>query len=84
MGTGGLRIADLRDPTRPREIGYYVPGANPGTTLDPGMVRQAFAPETAQFVPSYVRYRPETGHIWFTSWTGGFHVIEISDDDWDD
>ena len=78
MSMGGLRIADLRDPAHPKELGYYIPGANPGTTLDPGLARCCFDPAVAQFVHSYIRYRPEKRQIWLTSWTGGFHIIELA------
>ena len=81
MSMGGLRIADLRDPVRPKEIGYYIPRVNPaGIKLDPGLARCCFNPNVAQFVHSNVRYRPEKRQVWLTSWTGGFHIIELSED----
>ena len=32
----------------------------------------------SDLTPSNVRYRPETGHIWFVSMTSGFHVVELA------
>ena len=79
MSMGGLRIADLRDPEHPKELGYYIPEANPkGIKLDPGIGRCCFDPAVAQWVVTYARYRPEKRQIWFVSWTGGLHIIELA------
>jgi hypothetical protein len=66
MWNAGVRVFDVRDPGRPREVAYFNPGdVAPGstTTLD-----QAWG---------HVRYVPETGHIWFATASGGFWVVEI-------
>lgn len=52
----GLRIADLRDPTDPKEVAYFKPGDQCMT---------------------HVRYRAESGHIWFGCAESGFYVIEL-------
>jgi hypothetical protein len=52
----GLRIADLRDPTRPTEVAYFKPGDS---------------------CMSHVRYRADTGQIWFACMDSGFWVIEL-------
>jgi hypothetical protein len=62
MWHAGLRLFDMRDPARPREVGYFNPGAA-GRYLD-----QAY---------SHMRYRPELGQIWLTTWQGGFWVLEL-------
>jgi hypothetical protein len=67
MWHAGLRIADLRDPLNPREIAYFNPGAWATRAQGPRL-DQAWA---------HVRYAPETGHIWFTTRTGGFWVLEL-------
>ena len=66
MQSAGLRIADLRDPIRPREVAYFNPGAfdvDGRVVLD-----KAWA---------HTRYVPETGHIWLSTETGGFWVLEL-------
>lgn len=77
--TGGLRVFDVRDPTRPREIAYYQPPPTPGTKFP------AAAPSTPDsgsrvfdYTTSVVRYRPETGEIWLVSVNAGFQVLQLT------
>jgi hypothetical protein len=62
MWNAGLRVVDVRDPKHMREAAYFNPGQY-GSTLD-----QAWG---------HVRYVPATGHIWLTTQTGGFWVLEL-------
>ena len=62
MWNAGLRVVDVRDPKHMREAAYFNPGRY-GSTLD-----QAWG---------HVRYVPATGHIWLTTQTGGFWVLEL-------
>lgn len=62
MWNAGLRVADVRDPKHMREVAYFNPGRY-GDSLD-----QAWG---------HVRYVPSTGHIWLTTQTGGFWVLEL-------
>lgn len=66
MWNAGLRVVDVRDPQRPREVAYFNPGdvaPGPDVVLD-----QAWG---------HVRYVEETGHIWFATKEGGFWVVEL-------
>ena len=76
----GLRVFDIRDPFRPREIAYYKPGAP----------RTAFLPSSGSWVPGadrtmdkvagWARWR-WTGNdweLWFTSDAHGFQVVRFS------
>lgn len=72
--SSGLRVYDIRDPYNPKEIGYYIPGGDPNTTLKP---IEEFANKRVDYAYSYVRYRPKTGHIWFNSVLNGFHIVEL-------
>jgi hypothetical protein len=67
MWNAGLRVIDVRRPTKPTEVAYFNPGAfrsdTGGVTLDKAW--------------GHVRYVPETGHIWFATETGGFWVVEL-------
>jgi len=72
----GLRVFDLADPAHPVEVAYYNPPPNPDTVH-----RSAQTPTggfTLDAVPSSVRYRPETGDVWFASVAGGLHVVEFT------
>jgi hypothetical protein len=62
MWNAGLRVVDVRDPKHMSEVAYFNPGQY-GSTLD-----QAWG---------HVRYMPSTGHIWLTTQTGGFWVLEL-------
>ncbi len=72
----GLRAWDVRDPYQPKEIGYYIPGAKIDTKLAVG---PGYPNPKVDYVYSFVRYRPESGHIWFNSVFGGFHIVELID-----
>lgn len=78
----GLRITDVRDPLHPKEVAYFNPGRFPapnpfagelgiGTAVDlqsQSGLDQAWA---------HVRYREDTGHLWLTTASGGFWVLEL-------
>lgn len=76
MYNAGLRVVDLRDPTRPTEIGYF----NPGPDLDTkfGATYGTMTRDAIDLVGSHVRYKADTGDIWFVSITSGFHVVELT------
>ena len=66
MWNSGVRIFDVRDPKKPTEVAYFNPA-----DIDPG-------PETTlDHAWAHIRYVPETGHIWFSTASGGFWVVEI-------
>ena len=75
MGSG-LRVVDLRDPAKPREVAYYHPGA-PAS----GAVRSrngTTAPAATDSCMSHNYFVQETGQIWFVCRDSGFHVAELS------
>lgn len=74
--SSGLRVWDVRDPYAPTEIGYFIPGARPDTKLP---VSDSYPNNKVDYSYSYVRYRAETGQIWFNSLFGGFHIVELED-----
>jgi hypothetical protein len=74
--SSGLRVWDIRDPYLPREIGYYIPGARVDTKLAPS---DSYPNAKVDYVYSFIRYRPETGHIWFNSLFNGFMIAELID-----
>lgn len=73
----GLRVADFRETENPTEIAYFNPPPNPNTEFR----KHSIWGKTDQFldaVPSRIRYRPASGHIWFASVNGGFHIVELT------
>jgi hypothetical protein len=67
----GLRVFDIADVTRPREIAYFnkpvVPGSVPNQPLRAG-----------GFAMSAPAYDEKTGDIWFTDGNRGFSVIRLT------
>jgi hypothetical protein len=66
MWNAGLRIFDVRDPTKPTEVAYFNPAdvdRTAATKLD-----QAWG---------HVRYVAAAGQIWFATADGGFWVVRI-------
>ncbi len=62
----GLRVINVTDPRRPREVAYFNPAV------------PAWSPQTHDQALTWVRYRPETGHIWFGSALNGLNIIELT------
>jgi len=67
----GLRVFDIRDVKRPREIAYYnkptVPGSVPHQPLRAG-----------GFAMAAPAYDQATGDIWFSDGNNGFNVIRLT------
>jgi hypothetical protein len=74
--SSGLRAWDIRDPYLPKEIGYYIPGARVNTKLPSS---DSYPNAKVDYVYSFIRYRPETGQIWFNSLFNGFMIAELID-----
>ncbi|MBL8266410.1 MAG: hypothetical protein JNL55_08515, partial [Steroidobacter sp.] len=84
---GGVRVFDVRDVKKPREIAYYKPpavgnaprAASPYQTFRdvPGITSRATKFHTADGViyPGFARGGKE---IWFTSFDNGFQVLRFS------
>lgn len=66
----GLRIYDIRDPERPKELAYY----NTGTlgAIDP----------TVDDAISRPVVRTDLRQVWFTTEFGGFHVVQFRRNVW--
>jgi hypothetical protein len=67
MWNAGLRIFDVRQPTRPKEVAYF----------NPGMFVAAGDSPLLDKAWGHVRYDAGTGLIWFASQSGGFWVVEL-------
>lgn len=85
MWNAGLRVIDVRNPAAPREVAYFNPGrfqtknyVSKFRTTD-GFARLIRAQGASNLDQSWAhtRYVPETGHIWLTTQSGGFWVLEL-------
>lgn len=76
----GLRVWDIRDPAQPKEIAYWQPKPVGGTALLSTGMQVALANGTRwDSVGTYVRYRPESGHIWIAGYTSGFQILQFTE-----
>jgi hypothetical protein len=68
----GLRVFDIRDPTHPRELGYFVSppnkGAAPGQSGDMAFSQPAF---------DVARH-----DVWYSDATSGFYVLHLTNAAW--
>lgn len=75
MYNSGLRVVDIRNPAKPREVGYFNPPPDLdtqfGSTLGP-------KPDVIDLSGSNIRYHEGTGHIWFASMTSGLWIVELA------
>ena len=72
----GLRVFDIRDVHRPREIAYYNPGGDGQRA--PG----SFGGTYGGYTSAQPRIVAERGEIWFTDHDRGFYVVRLSGDTW--
>jgi hypothetical protein len=72
MILSGLRVFDIRDPLRPREIAYF---NRPRTEGPDSSERGAYAMSAPAFVP-------ERGEIWYSDANTGFYVVRVDDRVW--
>jgi hypothetical protein len=71
----GLRVFDIRDPAKPKEIAYFVaPPANMGGSQAP-LEKSDYAMSKASFVP-------ERGEIWYSDGNSGFYALRVAKGVW--
>jgi hypothetical protein len=64
----GLRVFDIRDPVRPKEIGYFV---------SPPKANSENGSDKSNFAMSKPAFAPERREIWYTDGTTGFYVLRV-------
>lgn len=67
----GLRVFDIRNPLKPREIAYFNQPAPRGLPLKEG----AYAMSAPAFAP-------ERNEIWYSDGNSGFHSVRLTNDAW--
>lgn len=79
MILSGLRIFDIRDPHKPREIAYFNAPIQPRVIGLPGPAPVPPASNWAMSSPSFV---PERKEIWYTDGYSGFYVVRTTNGVW--
>jgi hypothetical protein len=69
----GLRLFDISDIEKPREIAYFVAPAN---------ARPENQGQESNYAMSQPAFVPERREVWFTDATGGFYALRVSADVW--
>jgi hypothetical protein len=77
MINSGLRVFDIRDPEKPKEIAYFV--APPSTISASG---SPAVDERANFAMSQPAFAPERGEIWYSDGTSGFFALRMDPSVW--
>jgi hypothetical protein len=77
MILSGLRVFDIRDPERPKEIAYYM--APPSTISASG---SPIIDERANWAMSQPAFAPERGEIWYSDGTSGFYALKMDPAVW--
>ena len=68
----GLRVFDIRDPEKPREIAYFIAPPRPSPVVGD---RSNYAMSSPDFVP-------ERGEIWYSDGNSGFYVVRLANGVW--
>jgi hypothetical protein len=73
----GLRVFDIRDPKRPRELAYF------NAPVDPRIIPAAgIAPPPSNWAMSSPSFVPERGEIWYTDGLSGFYAVRVTNGRW--
>jgi hypothetical protein len=72
----GLRIFDIRNPRRPREVAYFVAPPAPNNLSNPGA--------GANLAMSQPAFAPERREVWYTDALSGFHSVRLRKGIWPD
>jgi hypothetical protein len=73
----GLRVFDIRDPSRPKEIAYY------NAPVDPRIIPAAgIAPPPSNWAMSSPSFVPERGEIWYSDGLSGFYAVRVTNGRW--
>ena len=67
----GLRVFDISNVERPREIAYFNQPLIPGTT-------SVYPTKAGAFAMSAPAYDPDTGDIWYSDGHTGFYVVRLT------
>jgi hypothetical protein len=69
----GLRLFDISDVTKPKEIGYFVA---------PTQSKPENGGQASDFAMSQPAFVPERHEVWYTDGTSGFYALRVADSVW--
>jgi hypothetical protein len=69
----GLRVFDIRNPRRPREVAYYVSPPAPAAVA---------GAEKSDFAMSQPAFVPRRREVWYTDATSGFYALRLAKRVW--
>jgi hypothetical protein len=72
FANSGLRVFDVRDPRKPREIAYFLAPPAPSPVIN----------EKSNYAMSQPDFVPERGEIWYSDGNTGFYVLRITNGVW--
>ena len=74
MILSGLRVFDIRDPEKPKEIAYFM--APPSTVSASG---GPVIDERANWAMAQPAFAPERNEIWYSDGTSGFYALKLNE-----
>ena len=76
----GIRVFDIQDPRRPKEIAYYKPPARQGPIPGSYHAVRPTDKRTTDWAASNVRWlrRGSQTELWFTSMDNGFQIVRFT------
>ena len=77
MILSGLRVFDIRNPEKPKEIAYHV--APPSHVSETGMT---YIDEKSNYAMSQPAFVPERREIWYSDGTSGFYALRLDEKQW--
>ena len=77
MIASGLRVFDIRDPERPKEIAYYM---SPPSTIS--ATGGPVVDERSNWAMSQPAFAPERGEIWYSDGNSGFYALKMDPAVW--
>ena len=77
MILSGLRVFDIRDPLKPKEIAYFNAPVQPRIIPQAGVV-----PAPSNWAMSSPSFVPERGEIWYSDGLSGFYAVRLTNGVW--
>jgi hypothetical protein len=77
MILSGLRVFDIRNPLKPREIAYFNAPVTPRIIPPAGIV-----PAPSNWAMSSPSFVPERGEIWYSDGLSGFYAVRVTNGVW--
>ena len=76
----GIRVFDIENPNRPKEIAYYKPPAVSGSIPGSNHATRSGEKRTTDWTSSNIRWlrRGQTTELWFTSQDNGFQIVRFT------